>query len=121
MMVKLGFLLLAAPLMAGSALADGKKDTGPAGKPRRVEMAVTEKGFEPAKIEARVGEPLTLVVTRKTDRTCARQLVISGEGGKTDLPKDKTVEVAYTAKTEGPVKFGCAMGMMVSGIIDVRK
>jgi plastocyanin domain-containing protein len=85
----------------------------------RVEVAVTEKGFEPSRIPARAGAPLTLVITRKTDSTCARDIVFTGREGKTELPLDKPVEVTYTPKVSGEVKFGCAMGMMVGGVLAV--
>ena len=38
-------------------------------------------------------KPVTLVFTRKTDKTCAREIVFQGQDGKTDLPLNKTVEV----------------------------
>ncbi len=85
----------------------------------RVAVSVTEKGFEPSRIPARAGAPLTLVVTRKTDSTCAREIVFAGQEGKTELPLDKPVEVTYTPKASGEVKFGCGMGMMIAGVLAV--
>jgi plastocyanin domain-containing protein len=85
----------------------------------RVEVAVTDQGFVPGRIPARAGAPLTLVVTRKTDQTCAREIVFAGVEGKTELPLGKPVEVTYTPKVSGEVKFGCAMGMMVGGVLAV--
>ena len=86
----------------------------------RVVVQVTEEGFVPADIPAEVGKPITLAVTRKTDHTCAREILIKGEPGKTDLPLDKEVEVTFTPKAAGPLKFGCGMGMMVNGTFEVR-
>src|SRR5690242_12717000 len=86
----------------------------------RVEVAVTGEGFVPNRIAAKQGQPITLAITRKTDATCAREFVIKGQDGKTELPLNKTVEVTYTPKTSGEVKFGCAMGMMVSGTLAVQ-
>jgi plastocyanin domain-containing protein len=85
----------------------------------RVEVAVTDAGFVPSRIPAKAGAPLTLVVTRKTDHTCAREIMFAGKEGKTELPLDKPVEVTYTPKVTGEVKFGCAMGMMVGGVLAV--
>ena len=90
--------------------------TLPAGK---IAMAVTEEGFEPSRIPAKKGQPITLVITRKTDKTCARDIVFQGQDGKTPLPLGKSVEVVYTPKASGEIKFGCAMGMMVSGVLAV--
>jgi hypothetical protein len=85
----------------------------------RVAVEVTEAGFVPARIPAKAGQPLTLAITRKTDRTCAREIIFTGQEGKTELPLNKSVDVTYTPKASGEVKFGCAMGMMVAGVLAV--
>ena len=85
----------------------------------KVAVSVTDEGFVPDRIPARRGQPLTLAITRTTDRTCAREIMFQGQDGKTPLPLGKTVEVTYTPKTSGDIKFGCAMGMMVSGVLAV--
>jgi hypothetical protein len=108
----------------GSAAAPAPPPPAPAAKPAaatdgKVTVTVTEKGFEPDKIPAKVGKPLTMVITRKTDRTCAREILFAGQEGKTDLPLDKPVEVTYTPKASGEIKFGCAMGMMIAGVLNV--
>ena len=92
----------------------------PVGAATRVEVQVTESGFVPDTIPGQVGKPITLVVTRKTDRTCARELVIKGQPGKTELPLDHGVEVTFTPAASGRLPFGCAMGMMVSGTFDIH-
>jgi plastocyanin domain-containing protein len=91
----------------------------PAADTGRVIMEVTEAGFVPDKIPAKTGKPLTLVITRKTDKTCAREILFTGQEGKTELPLNKTVEVTYTPKARGDVKFGCGMGMMIAGVLNV--
>ena len=92
----------------------------PVGAATRFEVQVTEAGFVPDTIPGQVGKPITLVVTRKTDRTCARELVIKGQPGKTELPLDHGVEVTFTPTAAGHLPFGCAMGMMVSGTFDIH-
>ena len=86
----------------------------------RVVVQLTEEGFVPSQIPAQAGKPITLAITRKTDKTCAHEIVFKGQPGKTDLPLDKEVEVTYTPKAAGTVPFGCAMGMMVGGALEVR-
>jgi Cupredoxin-like domain len=110
------------PPTALPAAAAGTVPPPPAGATTnlgKIEMAVTEEGFEPDRIAARKGQPITLAITRKTDKTCARDIVFQGQAGKTALPLGKTVEVMYTPKASGQIKFGCAMGMMVSGVLSV--
>jgi plastocyanin len=115
----------AAPAAAPAPAAPAPAAPGPAAAApttaggAKVVVAVTDEGFVPDRIPAHRGQPLTLVITRKTDRTCARDIMFQGQAGKTPLPLGKTVEVTYTPKTSGEIKFGCAMGMMVSGVLAV--
>lgn len=113
----------AAPAPAAAPVA-AKVTTPKAAYSRRVEVSVTQEGFVPARIPAKAGEQLTLVITRKTEQTCATEILFAGQVGdagvKTDLPLNKAVEVVYTPKAGGLVKFGCAMGMMVGGVLEVE-
>ncbi|MEW6430554.1 MAG: cupredoxin domain-containing protein [Myxococcota bacterium] len=93
------------------------------GKPasgRVVELAVTDDGFVPANVTLKANEPVTFRVTRKTDDTCARDLLIEGTDIKLSLPLDTPVEVAWTPTKAGKVKFGCAMDMMIGGMLLVE-
>jgi plastocyanin domain-containing protein len=85
---------------------------------RTVEMAVTEDGFVPAKVKASKGEKLRLVITRKTEKTCATEIVIKDAGINTKLPLGKTVTVDVTPKKSGELRYACGMDM-ISGIIYV--
>jgi plastocyanin domain-containing protein len=90
-----------------------------AAQPRVVEMSVTTKGFEPSHVKLTKGEPVKLVITRKTDDTCAKEVVIPDENIKAELPLDKAVTVTFTPKRTGEIRYSCAMGM-VGGVLDVR-
>src|SRR5688572_4163483 len=81
-----------------------------------VELAVTEKGFEPSPVKVKAGQPLLLKVTRKTDKTCGTEIVIDelGDKSKTDLPLGTTVEIDFTPTKAGEIKYGCAMDKMVA-------
>jgi len=87
--------------------------------PGRVEVVVTDRGFEPSRIDARAGSPITLVVTRKTDATCAKEIVIAAHDIRRDLPLDQAVEVTFTPGGAGEIRFACGMDM-VSGTIAVK-
>jgi len=67
----------------------------------RVVMAVTDKGFEPKNLRVKKGEPVTLLITRKSDATCATEIVIDEHGINTPLPLNKEVTVAFTPKKSG--------------------
>ena len=101
------------------AVADTPPTSGVAPAAGKIAMTVTEEGFVPGRVPAKKGQPITLSITRKTDHTCAREIVFEGQDGKTKLPLNQTVDVTYTPKASGELKFGCAMGMMVSGVLAV--
>ena len=87
---------------------------------KTIEMSVTDKGFEPAVVKVKKGEPVTLVITRKTDKTCATEIVIDEEKISTKLPLNKAVTVSFTPKKAGDMKYGCAWGKMIGGVLKVE-
>jgi len=80
-------------------------------------MAVTENGFEPSELKVKQGEPVTLLITRKTDATCAKAIVIDEYSIHTELPLNKQVAVSFTPLKSGRIKYGCAMDKMISGVL----
>ncbi len=84
-----------------------------------IHIAVTKNGFEPWKVHAAKGRPITLVVTRKTDHTCATEIVIPEAGVNVPLPLDQPVTVTFTPARTGELRYSCAMKMF-QGVIDVR-
>ena len=80
-------------------------------------VSVTDDGFEPNNLKVKAGVPLTFKITRKTNATCAREFTIPSQKLKVDLPLNKEVTVNITALTKGAVKFGCAMDMMIGGVM----
>jgi plastocyanin domain-containing protein len=87
---------------------------------RRIDMEVTNDGFQPGNVTLKANEPVTFVVTRKTDSTCATDLLIDGTDIKKALPLNQPVEIAWTPTKAGKVKFGCAMDMMIGGVLLVE-
>jgi len=88
-------------------------------KPRTVELSVTEKGFEPEKITVKKGEPLHLVVTRKTERTCATEIAIKDLAIRKELPLNKPVPIDFTPQKAGELRYVCGMDML-SGVLLVQ-
>lgn len=86
---------------------------------RNLEMKVTDKGFEPNRIEVKKGEPLHLVVTRKTDATCAKELVIKDKDLRKKLPLNEPVAFDFTPNKAGEMTYVCGMGML-SGTLVVQ-
>ncbi|MHB8872649.1 MAG: cupredoxin domain-containing protein [Myxococcaceae bacterium] len=104
---------------AGAAKAEAQGEKAVKGA-KVIELSVTEDGFEPASVKVAKGVPVKLVITRKTEATCAKQIVVKDYGINTELPLNKAVEVSLTPKAAGTIKYGCAMGMMISGVLVVE-
>ena len=88
--------------------------------PARVNVSVTKAGFvveNPPAVKA--GQPVTLVVTRSVERTCATEIVLKDYGISQPLPLNKLVEVTFTPRQPGSVRFACAMDM-ISGSLKVE-
>lgn len=101
----MGFPLVLTFVLAGCASQPAS------GGPQRVTLTVTEKGFEPAVVKVRAGSPVTLVVTRETERTCATELVLKEHGINQPLPLDQAVEITFTPTQSGDLTYACAMDM----------
>lgn len=86
----------------------------------KVVMTVTDKGFEPQNLRVRKGEPVTLIITRKAEATCATEIVIDEHNIKTTLPLNTTVTVTFTPTKSGQLKYGCAMNKMIGGVISIE-
>jgi plastocyanin domain-containing protein len=99
---------------AAAGIAEGTLKNGV----RTVEVSVTHEGFVPARIKVNKGEKLRLVVTRKTDKTCATEIVVKGHGIDQKLPLNKPVTVELTPKKSGEIRYACAMDM-IAGVIFV--
>jgi len=104
----LASLTLLASLASPALAADKAPAAG-----RKVQIKVTDAGFEPREVKLKKGEPATLVFTRLTDATCIKAVDIPDENvKKLELPLDKPVSVTITPKKAGVEAFHCsAMGM----------
>jgi plastocyanin domain-containing protein len=109
-----------------AVVAAGAIAAGCSGAPRsvddgstRVVISVTEKGFVPADVTVPAGKPVTMVVTRKTDRTCAKEMVIADRGIQVALPLNQAVEVKFTPDSAGVIRYACGMDML-SGRVTVK-
>jgi len=116
------FLIIGSLLLVGVAITTSVADTAKPPTPKRIEISVTSKGFEPGKIEVPAAQPITFVFTRKSDRTCAKRVVIKlGDDKKVekDLPLDTAVEIPVTFAKKGELAYACAMDM-ITGVILVQ-
>jgi plastocyanin domain-containing protein len=97
-------------LAVGCSSADAARD-------QRVKISVTEKGFVPAVVTVQAGRPVTLLVTRRTDRTCATGIVLKAHGIDEKLPLGKTVVIRFTPERAGELIYACPMDMYHGKIV----
>jgi len=86
------------------------------------DIKVTEKGFEPDDVNVPAGKPVTIVFERKTDQTCAKEVVLTmADGSKIEkqLPLNTPVEIATTFPKGGKLGYACGMDM-IKGTITVQ-
>ena len=120
-LIKAALALTASALMFhGVAASAGEKAAAPAKAPRTVALKVTENGYEPSPLTLKKGEPVKLVITRTTDETCATELTMKDPALNVELPLNKPVELTFTPTQSGQLKYGCAMGQMISGVFLVE-
>lgn len=107
-------------LVSGLILLAAGCSTQPASHaaPARVEVSVTDAGFVPSEIKVRAGAPVTLVVTRKVEQTCATGIVLDPPGIRKELPLNQPVEITFTPNRSG-AEFSCPMHM-ISGRVSVQ-
>ena len=114
--------ILAGLAVIALAFASGcqkKKEPQAKGPTPDVPIMVTEKGFEPSRIEVKKGTNATLVFTRVTDKTCATDVIFSGNGAHLDLPLNKPVRIALGTVNQN-IQFACSMNMITGEVVAAR-
>ena len=102
-------------ILAGISIPAG---AAPAAKrEQRIVITVTDNGFEPASVHLKAGRPVRLVVTRTVERTCVTDIVVAAYGIKKPLPLNKPVEVRFTPRKLGTIRYACAMDMIAGSLI----
>jgi plastocyanin domain-containing protein len=81
--------------VAGCGGGSGVKD--------RVAVEVTQDGFVPKEIPAKVGQPITLV--------------FADMGIEKELPLNEAVEVTLTPDRQGELRFACDMDMVAGKLV----
>ena len=87
----------------------------------KLEVAITEKGFEPDKLTVKKGAPVELVFTRKTDKTCIKEVILDTGAAKKvqkPLPLNTPVVIKTKFTKTGDLKYVCNMNMF-SGTVTV--
>ena len=80
-------------------------------------ITVTDNGFEPAETKIPKDRPVTLVITRKTDETCATEIVFPSLNQRYALPLNQPVKIALAPQPEGSLTYACGMNMLGGKIV----
>ncbi len=116
-MKRLGVAVVVAVALAALAGCSATKTDV---KDGRVAIQVTEDGFVPASVTVPAGKPVTLVVTRTTDNTCATTMVMKAMNIRQKLPLNEAVEVTFTPKEPGTLDYACGMDMVKGKVVVVK-
>lgn len=104
--------------VAGSAAKTMQTKT-PATPLGAVKIAVSQRGYEPARLELPAGKPITLAFVRDSSPGCGSEVVFPALGIRRALPPGQTVLVELPAQAGGQIAFSCGMGMF-KGVIVAR-
>src|SRR6266705_3232753 len=106
-------------LRVGSAwiMSVGGCQQSPSGQSGEVHVDVTERGFEPAEVKVPAGKAVTLVMTRKTDQTCAKEVLFQSLNQRYPLPLNQAVRIELPASQKGTITYQCGEKMMGGQVV----
>ena len=107
-------IALSAAAFGGAQEAAAKATLQDATQTATVE--VTDKGFEPSSLKLKAGVPAKVTFVRKTDETCAKEVVIKEYKINRKLPLNEPVTVEFTPR-KGEFTFACGMDMIKGTLI----
>ena len=94
-----------------------QQSTSETAEPARFEISVGTKGFDPPVVEVEAGQSVTLVFTRRTEETCATEVVIPSEDLEVALPLNEPVEITLEPARKGDIAFLCGMNMLRGKVV----
>ena len=86
----------------------------------RIPIEVTDAGYVPKRVDLARGTPVVLVVTRKSDKTCATDMHFRlPNGARIDkqLPLNTAVEIRLRIDTAATITYACGMDMVHGTIV----
>ena len=82
-----------------------------------VAVEITEQGYQPESLKLKRDVPARITFTRRTDKTCVREIMIQEYDIKRGLPLDQPVVVEFTPRKSGEFTFACGMNMLRGKLI----
>jgi plastocyanin domain-containing protein len=113
-------LVLLAACSKAQTTAPAPVSSGPVVAPKQggaIAVTVDAKGFTPTDVHATRGEPLTLIFTRTTDNTCAKEVVFPELKVRRPLPINEAVAIALPTQEARTYRFQCGMSMWEGSVV----
>lgn len=104
-----------APVTANAPLQSTA--SGVAAAAQEAKVLVTEKGYEPAKLTVRAGQPARITFVRTTDKTCGTEVVFPSLSIRRPLPLNEPVVIEFTPRDSGEIGFVCGMNMLRGTVV----
>ena len=80
-------------------------------------ITISEKGYQPASLNVRVGQKVSLAFYRADADNCGGEVVFAKQEIKKPLPVGETVLVEFTPTTAGEIVFTCGMDMYKGKVV----
>lgn len=80
-------------------------------------ITVNQNGYQPSSLRLKRGVPARITFVRRTEQTCATEVVFSDYGITRQLPLNQSVTVRFTPTKKGEFTFACGMNMMRGKLI----
>ena len=77
----------------------------------------TYSGFSRFNAESSIAIVVVLAITRKTDKTCATEVVFAALNIRRDLPLNQPVAIEFMLDKPGEVAFVCGMNMLRGSLV----
>ncbi len=84
---------------------------------KAIQVTADAKGFTPSSVTLPKDRPASLVFTRTTDETCAKEVVFPEINLKKDLPLNTPVTIDVPTTTARTLTFQCGMAMYKSKVV----
>lgn len=106
-------------LLVGSAwiLLCGGCQQSPSSRSGEVHVDITDRGFEPADVKVPAGKAVTLIMTRKTDQTCVKEVLFPSLNQRYPLPLNQAVRIDLPASQKGTLTYQCGEKMIGGRVV----
>ncbi len=101
---------------AGQSQAQTKRKIGNP-KLQTATIEIRRDGYQPSSLRLRRGVPTRLTFVRRTEQTCATEVVFSDYGIRRELPLNSAVTIDFMPNKKGTFTFACGMNMLRGKLI----